>query len=132
METGTKLDGFELFDPLIEIQKRISQTESKLERLYSLFAEGDSDVLLGVISETQKSLNSLKAEYQAEEQNQSSTKQLALVKAQIASIKETWPLLSDQQKQAMIRDCVSKIIVTSEKIQIYYTFKTSEKEAKSA
>ena len=132
METGTKSDGFELFDPLVELQKRISQTESKLERLYSLFAEGDSDVLLGVISETQKSLNALKTEYRAEEQNQASTKQLALVKAQIASIKETWPLLSDQQKQAMIRDCVSKIIVTSEKIQIYYTFKTSEKEAKSA
>lgn len=120
---GADAEGLELFDPMEEIEKRIRQTESKLERLYALFAEDGGNVLLNVINKTKDSLATLKAELQTEAENQTQMQKLSLVRAQVSGIRDTWPFLSGQQKQSLIRDCVSRIVVTNERLQIYYTFK---------
>lgn len=132
MDEGGPSDTSTVLDPLTEIQNRIRQAESKLERLYGLYSDGGDDILLGVIADTKRFLDTLKAEYQAEAESQAGTKKLALVRTKVAGIAETWPCLTDLQKQTLIRDCVSKIIVTNEKIQIYYTFKISGGHKKSA
>lgn len=120
---GADGDDFALLDPMEDIEKRIRQTESKLERLYALFAEDGENVLLNVINKTKASLAVLKAELQTEAETQTQMQKLSLVREQVSGIRDTWPYLSDLQRQSMIRDCVSRIVVTNERLQIYYTFK---------
>ena len=132
MENEEAKEDYAPFDPLTELQNRIRQIETKLERLYNQFGESGNEVLLNVINKTQAELDAAKEEYRAEEQSQVSTKQLAFIREQVASIAETWPCLTDQQRQVMIRDCVSKIVITEDRIQVFYTFKQSEGNQKSA
>ena len=132
MRSGKEADAFTVIDPVAELKNRIRQTENKLERLYTLYAEGTDDTLLKVIEDTKQALVTLQAQYEQEKEDQASARRLALIRDQVAGIAETWPYLTDMQKQTMIRDCVSRIVITNERVQIFYTFKESGGQQKSA
>ena len=132
MRSGKEADAYTVIDPVAELKNRIRQTENKLERLYTLYAEGTDDTLLKVIEDTKQALVTLQAQYEQEKEDQASARRLALIRDQVAGIAETWPYLTDLQKQTMIRDCVSRIVITNERVQIFYTFKQSGGQQKSA
>lgn len=119
-------------DPLAELKSRITQTENKLKRLYNLYAESEDEVLRDAIEEAKKLLLSLRDSYADEESNQTASRQLDLIRCQVAGIAETWPLLSDQERQVLIRDCVEKIVISGTKVEIYYTFKKNGEQTLAA
>ena len=114
--------GAEGFDPLAELERSIRQTESKLKRLYNLYAMAEDDTLLDAITENQKTLERLRTDYKAEEKNRANTQELSLMREKLSSVADTWEYLTGQERQSLIRDCVSRIVITGEKVEIFYTF----------
>ena len=109
-------------DPLKELELRIRRLEGKLRRLYNLYAEDENDTLLSAIEENKKALAALRAEYEAEEESKTSSRQLTLLRERAAGIAESWELLSDLEKQTLVRDCIRRIEISNQKIEIFYTF----------
>ena len=112
----------------------VAGTEASIAEITTetLYAEGTDDTLLKVIEDTKQALAALQAQYEQEKEDQASARRLALIRDQVAGIAETWPYLTDLQKQTMIRDCVNRIVITNERVQIFYTFKESGGQQKSA
>lgn len=115
-------------DPVTELKARIVRVENKLKRLYNLYAESENDTLLEAITENRDTLQRLKDELDMEEKQRFATKQLEKIKIQVANIAETWDYLSDQERQTLIRDCVSKIVITGDRVEIFYSFQKSKKQ----
>ena len=111
-------------DPLAELEGRMRRLEKKLRRLYNLYAEGEDDTLLSAIKENKRELAALQEEYEGERENQNAGKRLSLLREQISGIAASWPLLSDTEKQALVRDCISRIVISNQKVEIFYTFET--------
>ena len=44
------------------------------------------------------------------------------MREKLSSIADTWEYLTGQERQSLIRDCVSRIVITGEKVEIFYTF----------
>ena len=109
-------------EPSEALRERIRLAEAKLKRLYNLYAAGEEGALMETIEENRSALARLREELAREEAVRSSTKRLERLGSEIASIKEAWPYLSGLERQQIIRDCVEKIVITGERLEIYYTF----------
>ena len=122
MENSDCYDQKQIVDPLVELEGRIEQLEAKVKRLYNLYAEDGNDVLLSTINENKRQLVLLKEQYALEEENRLGTKHLDFIRDTVASIRDTWDFLSDQERQMVIRDCVDHVVIHKDKVEIYYTF----------
>lgn len=109
-------------DPLMELEQQISQMELKIKRLYNVYAESGDDILLETIQENKETLLLLRQQYEMEEKTHHLEEHLKYVRSQVSTIQETWPLLSDQEKYSIVRDCVEKIVVYRNKVEIFYSF----------
>ena len=119
-------DGTAWTDPLEELNVRIREMESKIKRLYNLYAQNEDTLLLSTIAENTEELNRLKQQYAGEEKNHRKLRHLGAVCDQVASIRTTWPYLTDQERQVLIRDCVEKIVIFPNKVELFYTFIKAE------
>ncbi len=119
---GSGGDTQEFVDPLAELEKRISELNQKIKRLYNLYASANDDVLLDTIEENKQELGELKAEYRAEQKNHTARKHLKGVVETVSAVRDTWEMLSDRERQALIRDCVDKIIISNGEVKVYYKF----------
>lgn len=118
-------------DPVSEIEGRIEQIKAKLKKLYNLYAEGDDDLLLQTIAENNKKLKKLEKELADEKKSNISKNNMELIYNQVKGIEDVWEYLNDNEKQAIIRDCVEKVIIKDDQIEIFYRFmlKASEQKA---
>lgn len=132
MDNASSDDMLDAIDPLLELSARITQLEKRLNRLYTLYADGDDDTLLHTINENKKALASAKAVYESELNSNSQSKQLNSIMAQVSTIADTWEYLSDMDKQTLIRDCVNKIVITGNRVEIFYSFMLRQGEVKCA
>ena len=122
MRSGKESDAFTVIDPVAELKNRIRQTENKLERLYALYAGGTDDTLIKVIENTKRDLALLQQHLKREKNELSHAKRSLPALGRVVSIEELWPSLTDFQRQGIIRECVSKIIITQESVKVFYTF----------
>jgi len=95
---------------------------SKIKRLYNLYAETGNELLLEIIRENEGKYKALSDELEAEKQQHEHSRRLSAVRNQILGIRESWPHMSLHEKQAVIRDCIGKIVIQSKDVSIYYTF----------
>ena len=109
-------------DPTEQLKSRIRLAESKLKRLYNLYAESETEALLETIEENRAALDFLRAELEREIERQASTKKLERLENEISSISQAWPYLSELERQQIIRDCVEKIVITGNNVEIFYAF----------
>ena len=109
-------------DPLVQLEGEMDRLESKLRRLYQLFAEGEDPVLVEEVRGVRQQLELLRKEHAAEEATRRRAARLEDLREQAASIREAWPCLTQEERQAVIRDCVERIVVDGPKVEIYYTF----------
>ena len=116
------------FEPLIsgsgipQLEGEMNKLESKLRRLYQLFAEGEDPVLLDEVREVRRQLEILRQDYETEQATCRRAARLEDLREQAAGIKDSWPNLTPEERQAVIRDCVERIVVDGPKVEIYYTF----------
>lgn len=109
-------------DPLTQLEGEMDKLESKLRRLYQLFAEGEDPVLLDEVREVRRQLEILRQDYETEQATCRRAARLEDLREQAAGIKDSWPNLTLEERQAVIRDCVERIVVDGPKVEIYYTF----------
>ena len=109
-------------DPTEQLKSRIRLAESKLKRLYNLYAESETEALLETIEENRAALDFLRTELEREIERQASTKKLERLENEISSISQAWPYLSELERQQIIRDCVEKIVITGNNVEIFYAF----------
>ncbi len=122
----------EFVDPLAELEKRISLLNQKIKRLYNLYASANDDVLLDTIEENKQELCELKAEYRAEQKHHTSRKHLSGVVKTVSAVRDTWEMLSGRERQALIRDCVDKIIINNGAVEVYYKFIQKGEQSKGS
>ena len=125
-------DHAEEIDPAEEIKKQVIQMENRIKNLYNLLAETSDALLLDTIEENKIKLTRLKKDYEEEKKSNKNKRYIEYVKEEVTTIKDIWKYLNDKEKQMIIRDCIDKIIIYNEKIEIFYTFKKSKSKIKAA
>ena len=53
---------------------------------------------------------------------------MELIYNQIRGIEDVWEYLNDNEKQSVIRDCVEKVIIKDDQIEIFYRFMVKPNE----
>lgn len=109
--------GGEVKDNSAAIENLIKKSNSKIKKLYNLYAENDSDNLLSVIKEEEERLKEL-------------TKQLEIERAkdlgkndkleEIKRVSEIWDTLTPKEKNRILKYCVEKVVITDDDIDIYF------------
>lgn len=116
-------------NPLQELESQIAQTEAKVKRLYNLYAVDGNDILLNTIEENKRQLALLREQLAMEEETCTRAKHMDLVREQVVSIRSAWNMLSTQEKQTVLRDCIERIIIYKNKVEIFYTFLKGKEKA---
>lgn len=98
------------------IRRELDASKRKLKRLYTLFAESDSDVLADTIAEEEKTSKLLALELERET--------IALKKENptrdYRHIADVWDTLTIKDKQCILRLCIDKILVYRDDIEIHF------------
>lgn len=100
------------------IEKTIESTNLKIKKLYNLYIERESENLLDMISKEEDRLKDLKKQLQNEKNNniKNTKKQIE----RIRKMSDAWDYLSTKEKNMILKECVDKIIITGEDIDIYF------------
>ena len=120
-EENSRREEFNIRESLMN---QINRLESKLNRLYNLYADSENEVLYSTIQANTKKLEELKRELN-DLPDDSKNPYRAIV-FDPESVKESWSSLTTFEQQSIIRDCVEKIIITYNNVQIFYRFRVLE------
>ena len=120
---GGKVQGA---DPLAQLEEQLRRQQAKLRRLYTLYAEGEEQVLAEEIGQARQQLDLLRKAYADEEESRRKTARLEQLRQQAAEIGALWPSLSQGERQMVLRDCIERIVVEGSRVRIYYTFVQEE------
>ncbi len=119
-------------DPLQELRTKINQKKAQINKLIDLFTDSsdelDSEIFSNRMIQYKGELASLQKEYEIESATQISKRHMNLIIAQVTNIQDHWNNFTEQEKQSIIRDCIEKIIIDENRIEIKYTFVTSNEK----
>lgn len=110
-----------------ELPKQIEKERLKLKRLYHLYGQDGEETLLSAIDESKKRLNRLILLLEEEKNKQESEQELSILKERICTLGETWNILNEPQKQEILRECIEKILINEDSVEIYYKFDGMER-----
>lgn len=100
------------------VKTSIQKCNNKIKKLYSLYAENDSENLLDVIKEEEDKLKELKKELQSEIQKES--KEHAIDLKEVKRVADTWDFLSNKEKNRVLKMCIEKVVIDGEDIDVYF------------
>lgn len=132
LEGDTREGGLAPADPAKELEQQVSQAEAKLKRLYNLYAADGGGVLLETIEENKRRLALLREQLAAEEESRARARHIGLVRERVVSLRSAWDMLGAQERQTVLRDCVERIVIHQDKVEIYYTFLQKKREPRPA
>ena len=104
------------------LRERIASLSKKLRNLYNLYAESENDLLRDTIRENDRELNMLQRRLEEEIESGEQTRQTRELCREISTLEDAWDLMTVSEKQNLLRKCVDRIVITGEKIDIYYRF----------
>ena len=100
------------------IEDAIEKANTKIKKLYNIFAENDSEQLLEVIRSEEDRVRTLKKELKKEE-----VKQIENVSKSIKKIKkigDAFDELSASKQNKLIKEITDKIVITNNKVEIFF------------
>ena len=100
------------------IEKEMKSTVDKLKKLYELYSISESDTLLEVIGDSEKRVKELRRELNKEMRKESLTTPERIEK--IKRMSDVWDKLSVKEQNKVLKECVDKIVITDENIDIYF------------
>ena len=124
-------DEFDVVNPVEELEERCTLLTTKIKRLYNMYAENENEILLETIAENESELAIVKKQLETEKKHNVMAINLGNVKENIYQIENAWEHLTPQEKQVVIRDCVSKIVITHGELDVYYTFLKDKTDGES-
>lgn len=100
------------------IEKEMKSTVDKLKKLYELYATNESETLLEVIGKSEKRVKELRRELNKEMRKESLTAPERVEK--IKRMSDVWDKLSAKEQNKVLKECIDKIVITDENIDIYF------------
>lgn len=100
------------------IEESIKKSVSKLKRLYNLYAENDTDSLLEVIQSEEIRLENLKSQLNLEMSKESKQQNKDI--ESIKKMSDVWDTLSGEEKNKILKQCVEKIVITDNDLEIHF------------
>ena len=94
--------------------------ESKIKKLYNLYAESENDLLLDTINENTEKLNSIESQIINEENKRVKLKEELDISDNLDGLENMWRFLDDQQKRTIVRTIIDKIVITDDLVEISY------------
>ncbi len=106
----------------IEILKgRREGAVKRLKRLYKLYAQSDDSVLIETINEVKEEISELDGRIEAEEKLLSKNTADIENFSELATMEDVWQYMTKKEKQHVFRRYIDKIVVSYDKVDIYYT-----------
>lgn len=116
--------GGESLDLSQEIGKQIEKQRGKLKRLYHLYGMAEDESLLGAIEETQEKLTELLEMAEEGERMEKRRGELTHLRNRVSKLGESWDYLSREEQREILRDCVERVDILGEVVEIRYHFMT--------
>lgn len=104
-------------------QNKLNETKNKLKRLYALYAANENDendILLSAINDLKQELDSIMSRLDFEEKKRSAVKEKSRRHKMIENIADGWGLMTNYEKQRLVREIVDKVVFTDGRVDIYY------------
>ncbi len=119
VEVVTEIDEIDIESAL---QHQYEAVERRLKTLYNLYAESEDTTLFDTIKEYRSELAEIKHNLENETERENEADRNKETASEIIGIREAWDYMTVEEKQAILRRCIDKIIITGEKTDIYYNF----------
>ncbi len=94
------------------------ELEKKIKRLYNLYSESSDDLLIETINDNKISLSKINKKIADEIKHQSIIEERRTIKNAVDSLDTQWEYMTQQEKQSLVRNLVSKVIITGENVRI--------------
>lgn len=100
------------------VEDSIKKISAKVKRLYMLYAESPTENLIDVIKEEEEKIEKLKKqlEMQAKNDRRIDTEKVEKIKR----MSDIWDTLSVREKNRILKECIEKIIITGNDIEIRF------------
>ena len=106
----------------VVLKERKAELEKKLKKLYNLYSEDDSDILLSTIADVKKELQSAKKQLEEEKISKTAEKRLTAARKKLDTLEETWELMTLREQKNIIRSLIEKIVISPQNVSIHYRF----------
>lgn len=100
------------------IENSIKKSNNKIKKYYSLYAENESENLFELIKEEEMRVNDLKKQLKTEKEKEHRTDG-EMIK-EIKRVSDIWDGLTNREKNATLKKCVEKIVITMGDIDIHF------------
>jgi site-specific DNA recombinase len=104
------------------LQKQYELCSNTIKRLYKLYTVDEDALLLETIEDSKRELQGLMDKINVERQRGAMSQKIDDIKAVLRNLPDAWEYYSDGDKQETVRNMISKVIVSPQKIQIVYKF----------
>lgn len=101
-------------------ERRIESEKKKLKALYELFAQSGDDILKETIEKRRSEIARLRSELgkiTADGEKRAERKKL---REELSGIADAWEYMTPRERQTVIRSFVDKIVITYDKVEVYY------------
>lgn len=100
------------------LNQQKEELEKKLKKLYLLYADSEDDLLLEVINENKKKLESINKQITTETEHKGLTENRKEVKNILSSLEDTWQYMTRQQRQHAVRLIVKRVTINDGDITV--------------
>jgi len=95
---------------------------NKIKRLYNIYAGNGDELLLETIDGLKGELAKISEQIKRETNRRLALNVAEERKKMLTNIEESWEYMTKQEQKNIIRACVDRIIITDDKVEIYYKY----------
>ena len=105
-------------------EKQIDRLSRKLKKLYHLYGDSGDDTLSETIDETKRELDAVKARLLSLDEESRSGEARRMALAELNNAEKAWDYMTQAEKQNVLRSVIDRIVVTQDKVDVYYKLLT--------
>lgn len=118
IDINSEKQEYESIVSILNTQK--TELEQKLKRLYHLYSESDSDMLLETIREHEKKLENIKKQILNEMNQAKATNKKEQIATILEGLPEKWEFMTTMERQNIVRTIVNRVTITGKDIKINF------------
>lgn len=99
------------------MQSQLAKEQTKLKRMYSLYADGN-DTVIDMIKSLEKSVNDMKDKIASEQSKADDSGSKNFVYDNIKKVADVWDHIDNQQKNKLLKSIIDKIVIVNGDIEI--------------
>ena len=111
----------ELVSPLKIIEHSQKEAQTRLRRLYDLYAREGNDILLGAIKELNSELVAIEARLEKERKNTRGETASKQARERLNNVRSTWEFMAEREKRVLLCSVINRITVLHYSVRIEYS-----------